>query len=149
MSLNGKTALITGSSRGIGRGIALKLAQAGARIAINYVANKTAAQDTLAQVRAVGADGFLIQADVSQPDDIRHLFNTVQAEFGQLDIFVSNARPEAASFFYPPLSSVYTCSSSVAARPCEATRSASPAVSNSGTRPAAVCPPVASKEEVL
>ena len=103
MSLHGKTALITGGSRGIGRGIALKLAQGGARIAINYVANKTAAQDTLAQVRAAGADGFLIQADVSQPDDIRHLFTTVQAEFGTLDIFVSNARPEVASFFYPPL----------------------------------------------
>ena len=54
MALDGKTALITGSSRGIGRGIALKLAQGGARIAINYVANKTAAQDTLAQVRAAG-----------------------------------------------------------------------------------------------
>jgi NAD(P)-dependent dehydrogenase (short-subunit alcohol dehydrogenase family) len=93
MSLNGKTALITGSSRGIGRGIALKLAQGGARIAVNYVANKPAAQDTLAQVRAAGADGFIIQADVSQPDDIRHLFNTVQAEFATLDIFVSNARP--------------------------------------------------------
>ena len=54
-------------------------------------------------MRAAGADGFLIQADVSQPDDIRHLFTTVQAEFGTLDIFVSNARPEVASFFYPPL----------------------------------------------
>jgi NAD(P)-dependent dehydrogenase (short-subunit alcohol dehydrogenase family) len=103
MSLHGKTALITGSSRGIGRGIALKLAQGGARIAINYVANKTAAQDTLAQVRAAGTDGFLIQADVSQPDDLRHLFNTVQAEFGTLDIFVSNARPEVGTFFYPPM----------------------------------------------
>jgi NAD(P)-dependent dehydrogenase (short-subunit alcohol dehydrogenase family) len=103
MSLNGKTALITGSSRGIGRGIALKLAQGGARIAINYVENRTAAQDTLAQVRAAGGDGFIIQADVSQPDDIRHLLNTVQAEFSKLDIFVSNARPEVATFFYPPL----------------------------------------------
>jgi NAD(P)-dependent dehydrogenase (short-subunit alcohol dehydrogenase family) len=54
-------------------------------------------------VRAAGADGFVIQADVSQPDDIRHLFSTVQAEFGKLDIFVSNARPEAASFFSPPM----------------------------------------------
>jgi NAD(P)-dependent dehydrogenase (short-subunit alcohol dehydrogenase family) len=103
MSLHGKTALITGSSRGIGRGIALKLAQGGARIAINYVENRTAAQDTLAQVRAAGGDGFLIQADVSRPDDIRHLFNTVQAEFSTLDIFVSNARPEVGTFFYPPM----------------------------------------------
>jgi len=103
MSLHGKTALITGSSRGIGRGIALKLAQGGARIAINYVENRAAAQDTLAQVRAAGGDGFIIQADVSRPDDIRHLLNTVQAEFGKLDIFVSNARPEVGAFFYPPL----------------------------------------------
>ena len=103
MSLHGKTALITGSSRGIGRGIALKLAQGGARIAINYVENRAAAQDTLAQVRAAGGDGFIIQADVSRPDDIRHLLNTVQAEFSTLDIFVSNARPEVATFFYPPL----------------------------------------------
>jgi enoyl-[acyl-carrier protein] reductase III len=103
MSFAGKHALITGSSRGIGRGIALKLAQGGAKVAVNYYENKAAAEDTLAQVRASGADGFIIQADVSQPDDIRHLFNTVQAEFGALDIFVSNARPEAATFFYPPL----------------------------------------------
>lgn len=103
MSFAGKHALITGSSRGIGRGIALKLAQSGAKVAVNYYENKAAAEDTLAQVRVSGGDGFIIQADVSQPDDIRHLFNTVQAEFGTLDIFVSNARPEAATFFYPPL----------------------------------------------
>ncbi len=103
MSTHQKCALITGSSRGIGRGIALKLAQGGVRIAVNYLQNKMAAEDTLRQVRAAGSDGFLIQADVSQPDDIRHLFNTVQTEFGKLDIFVSNARPEAATFFYPPL----------------------------------------------
>jgi len=103
MSFAGKYALITGSSRGIGRGIALKLAQGGARVAINYYQNQAAAQDTLVQARANGGDGFIIQADVSLPEDIRHLFQTVQAEFGRLDIFVSNARPEAATFFYPPL----------------------------------------------
>ncbi len=103
MSMDRKTALITGSSRGIGRGIALKLAQSGTKVAINYVANEAAAKHTLAQVRDQGGDGFIIQADVTQPDDIRHLFSTVQAEFGKLDIFVSNARPEAAAFFYPPL----------------------------------------------
>jgi enoyl-[acyl-carrier protein] reductase III len=103
MSLAGKNALVTGSSRGIGRGIALKLAQGGARVAVHYYTNETAARETLAKVRSCGGDGFIIQADVSQPDDIRHLFNTVGAEFGQLDIFVSNARPEAPTFFYPPL----------------------------------------------
>src|SRR5687767_11435891 len=103
MSLAGKHALVTGGSRGIGRGIALKLAEQGARVAINYYTNEAAAQATLAQVRSCSGDGFIIQADVSQPDDIRHLFQTVEAEFGTLDIFVSNARPEAPTFFYPPL----------------------------------------------
>jgi NAD(P)-dependent dehydrogenase (short-subunit alcohol dehydrogenase family) len=103
MSFQGKCALITGASRGIGRGIALTLAQRGAKIAINYYQNKAAAEETLTQVRASGTNGFIIQADVCQPEDIRHLFRTVQAEFGALDIFVSNARPEAGAFFYPPL----------------------------------------------
>jgi enoyl-[acyl-carrier protein] reductase III len=103
MALEGKNVLITGSSRGIGRGIALKLAKDGARVAINYVENEAAARDTLAQVQAAGSDGFIIQADVSNPDDIRHMFNTVQAEFGSLDVFVSNARPEIPLFYAPPL----------------------------------------------
>jgi NAD(P)-dependent dehydrogenase (short-subunit alcohol dehydrogenase family) len=102
MSLQGKQVLITGGSRGIGRGIALKLAKEGAQIAINYVQNEGAAKDTLSKVRAKGSDGFIIQADVSKPDDIRHLFNTVQAEFGTLDVFVNNARPEVPLFFAPP-----------------------------------------------
>ena len=67
MSSNGKHALITGGSRGIGRGIALKLAENGVNVAINYVQNETAALDTLAKVRERGADGFVVQADVSQP----------------------------------------------------------------------------------
>lgn len=103
MSFAGKHALITGSSRGIGRGIALKLAEQGAKVAVHYYQNQTAANDTLAKVRAAGADGFIVQADVSQPDDIRHLFRTVEAEFGTLDIFVSNARPEIPTFFYPTM----------------------------------------------
>lgn len=103
MSATEKYALITGGSRGIGRGIALKLAQNGTKIAINYLGNEAAAQQTLAQVRAQGGDGFICQTDVSRPADIHRLFDTVQTEFGKLDIFVSNARPEAAAFFYPPL----------------------------------------------
>ena len=103
MKLEGKTALITGSSRGIGRGIALKLAQQGAKVAINYIQNETAARETLAKVQACGSDGFIVQADVLKPEDIRHLFSTVQANFGRLDIFVSNARPELEEFFYPPM----------------------------------------------
>ena len=103
MSLNGKHALITGSSRGIGRGIALKLAASGAKVAIHYYQNETAAVDTLAQVRKLGADGMVVQADVLHPEQITQMFGKVQSEFGKLDIFVSNARPEAAAFFYPPM----------------------------------------------
>jgi enoyl-[acyl-carrier protein] reductase III len=103
MSFNGKHALITGSSRGIGRGIALKLAERGAKVAVHYYQNETAANDTLAKVRERDSDGFVIQADVTQPDDIRHLFRTVEAQFGKLDIFVANARTEAPTFFYPTM----------------------------------------------
>ena len=103
MSLNGKHALITGSSRGIGRGIALKLAACGVKVAVHYYQNEAAANDTLAQVCKRGSDGFVVQADVMRPEQITAMFRKVQAEFGKLDIFVSNARPEAAAFFYPPL----------------------------------------------
>jgi len=103
MSLKGKHALITGSSRGIGRGIALKLAEHGVNVAVHYYQNETAALETLAQVRERGADGFVVQADVLDPKQITQMFGKVKAEFGKLDIFVSNARPEAAAFFYPPM----------------------------------------------
>jgi NAD(P)-dependent dehydrogenase (short-subunit alcohol dehydrogenase family) len=103
MSLVGKHALITGSSRGIGRGIALKLAEHGAKIAIHYYQNERAANDTLGQVRKRGSDGLVIQADVTRPEQITAMFRKVQAQFGSLDVFVSNARPEAAAFFQPPM----------------------------------------------
>lgn len=103
MSLKGKHALITGSSRGIGRGIALKLAASGVNVAVHYYQNEPAAIETLAQVRKLGADGFVVRADVLRPEQITQMFRKVQDEFGKLDIFVSNARPEAAAFFYPPM----------------------------------------------
>lgn len=103
MSMNGKHALITGSSRGIGRGIALKLAEAGVNVAVHYYQNEAAASDTLKQVRERGADGFVVQADVLREEDIARLFAEVKRQFGKLDIFVCNARPEAAAFFYPPM----------------------------------------------
>ncbi|HEV8525035.1 MAG TPA: SDR family oxidoreductase [Terriglobales bacterium] len=103
MTLKGKHALITGSSRGIGRGIALKLAERGAQVAINYLQNETAAKETLAKVRDLGSDGFIVRADVSRPDDIRHIFDQVKSQFGKLDIFVNNARGEVATFYQAPL----------------------------------------------
>lgn len=103
MSLNRRYALITGSSRGIGRAIALKLAAQGVHIAINYFENESAAIDTLARVREHGADGFIVQADVSQPQDVSRMFEKVLQEFGKLDIFVSNARTTLPTFYQKPL----------------------------------------------
>ena len=103
MALQGKHALITGSSRGIGRGIALALAEEGVKIAVHYFQNEAAAKETLAQVRKRGSDGVLMQADVTRPEQITEMFRKLKTEFGTLDIFVSNARPEAPTFFAPPL----------------------------------------------
>ena len=103
MAVDGKHALITGSSRGIGRGIALKLAETGVKVAIHYYQNERAANDTLAQVRKRGSDGFVVQADVTRPEDITEMFRKVQGEFGKLDIFVSNARPDLPGFYRRPL----------------------------------------------
>ena len=66
MPLQGKRALVTGSSRGIGRGIALKLAERGVNIAVHYHTQSEAAKETLDQVQALGAKGFLIQADLTR-----------------------------------------------------------------------------------
>ena len=103
MSFKGKNALITGSSRGIGRGIALKLAEKGARVAVHYYRNRDAAQATLKKIRELGSDGFLVQADVCHPDEVTHIFRQVRSEFGSLDIFVSNARTEAPTFYQAPM----------------------------------------------
>ena len=70
MSISSRYALITGGSRGIGRGIALKLAEQGTRLAIHYFQNEAAAQETLNSVRELGSDGFVVQADVTQPEAI-------------------------------------------------------------------------------
>jgi NAD(P)-dependent dehydrogenase (short-subunit alcohol dehydrogenase family) len=103
MSFKGKFALVTGSSRGIGRGIALKLAEQGARVAIHYYQNESAAKATLEKVRALGSDGFVVQADVCRSQDVSQIFARVKSEFGALDIFVSNARTEAPTFYQPTM----------------------------------------------
>ncbi len=103
MSLAGKKALITGSSRGIGRGIALKLAEGGAHIGITYYQNEQSAKDVLAKVRDLGSDGFVAQLDVCDGDAIAQLFRRTRSEFGSLDILVSNARGEIPTFYEPPL----------------------------------------------
>ena len=101
ITLTQKSALITGSSRGIGRGIALKLIEHGVKkIAINYVTNEAAAQDTAAKVKALGGEPLIVRADVGKVEDITRMFAQVKAVFGSLDIFVANARATLQTGFY-------------------------------------------------
>jgi len=85
------SALVTGASRGIGRGIAIELARAGGRVAINYAGNAAAAADTLAQIQAAGGEGFLLQGDVANAADRGRLVEESLARFGRLDLLVNNA----------------------------------------------------------
>lgn len=103
MTITARYALITGGSRGIGRGIALKLAEHGVHVAINYLKDEASAKSTLAQVRALGSDGCIVQADVSRPAEVARLFERVRDEFSSLDIFVSNARGDVGTFYEPPM----------------------------------------------
>lgn len=91
IDLTGKTALITGSSRGIGRATALRLARAGADIVVNYVTSKGAAQETAEQIAAMGRKAFVVRADVSEKDDVDAMAKFMEREVGSLDILVSNA----------------------------------------------------------
>ena len=103
MTITARHALVTGGSRGIGRGIALKLADHGVHVAINYLKDEASAKATLEQVRARGADGFTVQADVAQPAQVERLFARVRDEFGSLDIFVANARTDVGTFYQAPM----------------------------------------------
>ncbi|HKA55676.1 MAG TPA: glucose 1-dehydrogenase [Candidatus Binatia bacterium] len=100
MRFTDKIALITGSSRGIGRAVALRLAAEGARVVVNYRRNAEQAEAVVAEVRRLGSSAVAVQADMSNGDDVRALFRRVQDHFGYLDILVANA---AATSFRPLL----------------------------------------------
>ena len=90
-NLSGKKALVTGASRGIGRGIALSLAKAGASVAINYHSKAQEAESVVAEVKKLGVDSFSVQADVSNKEQVAKMFEEVKNKFGQLNILVNNA----------------------------------------------------------
>ncbi len=91
IDLTGRVALVTGGGRGIGRAIALALANAGATTVINYRGNSAAAEDAVAAITATGGNAQAIQADVSQAADVERLFKTTLDTHGRLDVLVNNA----------------------------------------------------------
>jgi 3-oxoacyl-[acyl-carrier protein] reductase len=90
-SLSGKVAIVTGSSRGIGRAIAERLAAEGAAVVVNYVRGEQAAQEVVDAIRKRGGQAVAIRADVSQPAEVRQLFVQARSAFETLDIVVANA----------------------------------------------------------
>jgi 3-oxoacyl-[acyl-carrier protein] reductase len=90
-SLDGKSALVTGGSRGIGRAICLAFAREGARVAVNYQAAESAANEVVAEIAAAGGEAFAIRGDVSNSADAAAIVKTTVDRFGGLDILVNNA----------------------------------------------------------
>lgn len=87
----GKTALITGASRGIGKAVALRLAKDGYDIAVNYNSNTGKAEQTAEEIRAQGVKASIYKADTSNIDEVKAMFKDIRKEFGGLDILVNNA----------------------------------------------------------
>jgi acetoacetyl-CoA reductase/3-oxoacyl-[acyl-carrier protein] reductase len=89
--LDGKTALVTGASRGIGRAIAIELAREGAKVAINYQSSDAKAQEVADEIKRLGGSCILAKADLSNPQEARAMVQRVADEFTHLDILVNNA----------------------------------------------------------
>ena len=89
--LSGKVALVTGGSRGIGRAVAIRLAQGGAKIAFSYHSNHEAAQNVLGELKGGGAHAMAVAGDVGSAPDVERLVNATLEAFGRIDILVNNA----------------------------------------------------------
>ncbi|HEY9626444.1 MAG TPA: glucose 1-dehydrogenase [Coleofasciculaceae cyanobacterium] len=105
MKLSGKVALVTGSSQGIGQAIAIRLAQEGADVVINYRSHPEGAEETLSKVKAAGGqchmvEGFTIQADTGMVNDVQRIVADSIEHFGKLDILVNNAGIEKNADFW-------------------------------------------------
>lgn len=91
MKFKNKTVLITGSSRGIGRATAIAFAQEGANVVVNYVKNKTSADEVVTKIKSLGVGAVAIQADVANEDDVSRMMKEVVKNFGAIDVLVNNA----------------------------------------------------------
>lgn len=91
MNLKGKVAIVTGASRGIGKGIAIELAKAGACVVINYKSNDEAAEETLREIRELGAYALIIKGDVSDYEFSKYMIKTTVEKLGKIDILINNA----------------------------------------------------------
>jgi len=91
MRLKDKIALVTGSSRGVGRAVALAFAKVGAKVVINYTSNEKAADEVVENVEGMGSEAISVKADVAQKSDVEHLVSATIETFGRLDILVNNA----------------------------------------------------------
>ena len=89
--LNDKIALVTGTSKGLGAGIAERFGADGAKVVVNYASSAEQADQVVARIEAAGGSAFAIQADVSKPENITRLFSEAKERFGRLDILVNNA----------------------------------------------------------
>ena|SRR5699024_9926382 len=91
MTLTGKNAIVTGSSRGIGKAIALELGRRGANVAINYAGNEVKAQEVVEELQALGVQAIKIQANVANESEVKKMMKEVVNTFGSIDILVNNA----------------------------------------------------------
>jgi 3-oxoacyl-[acyl-carrier protein] reductase len=91
MKLDGKSAIVTGASRGIGREIALELARQGANVAVNYSGSEAKANETVEEIKALGRDAFAVKADVSDSEAVTAMMKETLEKFGSIDILVNNA----------------------------------------------------------
>lgn len=93
-SLKGHTALVTGSTTGLGKATALRFGQAGAKVAINYLNNTQRAENTLAEFSAAGVEALLVQGDAASEAGVDAIFTKIEQELGEVDIIVANATPD-------------------------------------------------------
>lgn len=93
-TLEGRVALVTGSSRGLGRGIALALGKAGAKVVINYFNDRASAEEAMSEMKAAGIHAMLVRADASDPEQVEGMVQSASDKLGTVDVVVPNATPD-------------------------------------------------------